>query len=87
MNPVENASQVIDNIKPIISALASNPEVINFNDDGRSMMEMAEELVSMAQCIAIKQQECSVLVLEEAKEFKNKLEEREYEEYDSVASI
>lgn len=87
MTPTENAHSIITEMKPIISALASNPEVINFNDDGRSMMEMAEELISMAQCIAIKQQECAVLVLEEAREFKNKLEEREYEEYDSVASI
>ena len=87
MTPNENAHSIITEMKPIISALASNPEVINFNDDGRSMMEMAEELISMAQCIAIKQQECAVLVLEEAREFKNKLEEREYEEYDSVASI
>ena len=87
MTPIENAHNVITEMKPIISALASNPEVINFNDDGRSMMEIAEQLVSMAQCIAIKQQECAVLVLEEAREFKSKLEEKEFEEYDSVASI
>ena len=87
MTPTENAHSIITEMKPIISALASNPEVINFNDDGRSMMEIAEQLVSMAQCIAIKQQECAVLVLEEAREFKSKLEEKEFEEYDSVASI
>lgn len=87
MTPIENAHSIITEMKPIIAALASNPEVINFKNNGQSMMEIAEELVSMAQCIAIKQQECAVLVLEEAREFKNKLEEREYEEYDSVASI
>lgn len=87
MTPIENAHSIITEMKPIIAALASNPEVINFKNDGQSMMEIADELVSMAQCIAIKQQECAVLVLEEAREFKNKLEEREYEEYDSVASI
>ena len=87
MTHIENAHNVITEMKPIIAALASNPEVINFNDDGRSMMEIAEQLVSMAQCIAIKQQECAVLVLEEAREFKSKLEEKEFEDYDSVASI
>ena len=84
MTPIENAHSLINEMKPIISALASNPEVINFNDDGRSMMEMAEELVSIAQCIAIQQQECKVLILEEVQE---RLEKERDEEYDSVASI
>ena len=84
MTPIENAHIVITEMKPIIAALASNPEVINFKNDGRSMMDIAEELVSMAQCIAIQQQKCNVLILEEAQE---RLEKERYEEYDSVASI
>lgn len=84
MTPIENAHSVITEMKPIIAALASNPEVINFQNDGQSMMEIAEELVSMAQCIAIKQQECKVLILEEAQK---RLEKERDEEYDSVASI
>ena len=53
MTPIENAHSIITEMKPIIAALASNPEVINFKNNGQSMMEIAEELVSMAQCIAI----------------------------------
>ena len=33
----------------------------SYIDTNRAVLEIAEELVSMAQCIAIKQQECKVL--------------------------
>jgi len=85
------ANELYEEMLTIVAALASNPKVINLDDD-LSLDFQAEALVQMAHGIAVQSKTMHLSMLEAARERANSFKEKNlddliHEEEDKVAAI